>query len=188
MRIQRLIYSVLARDNLNSLKFSCCLLLLSCAAAIADDRGIYVGFGLMNVVAEEQNIESSENSFRLIGAYSFNQHFSVEAALFDIGDHTSLGMAANGFSVGLTGRYPITNKIEVFAELGGMILDLDIDEANTTIDRSGEESLRDGKDPGNFIAFGAYYHLERWSIVLKNAMVDTDADLAILSLNALYRF
>ncbi|MFT7186220.1 MAG: hypothetical protein ACI84K_001613 [Pseudohongiellaceae bacterium] len=161
---------------------------LSCSVAFADDHGIYAGVGLANVKAGEQSIESSKTGFRLISGYSFNKYFAAEAALFNVGDHKKIGMKGNGYSLSVLGQYPVYNQFNVFVELGGMIVDLKVDEGRTTVDLEGEDSLKDGKDPGSLIAFGVAYDLKAWTLALKSTSADTDADLNIISLNAYYNF
>ena len=77
----------------------------------------------------------------------------------------------------------IVPSTDIFAELGGVMVDLEIDENNTTVDRSGAESLQDGNDSGIFQAFGLTYDIENWTLAFKMSSVDTDADLTITSLN-----
>jgi hypothetical protein len=164
--------------------------LISCSAslALADDAGPYAGLGIANTAATEQGINSSKIGIRLTGGYQFNKYFASEIGLFSTGDHTKLGMKGYGASLSVLGQYPIYKRLNIFAEFGGVIVDLKIDEDNTTVDRTGAESLQDGNDPGFFMAYGLTYDIEDWTLAFKMSEVDTDADLTITSLNLYLHF
>jgi hypothetical protein len=163
--------------------FTCCPF----SIALADNIGLYAGIGITNTIATEQNIDSTKSGFRLTGGYSFNKYFAAEIGLFNVGDHTKLGMKGNGSSLSALGKYPLNDNFSIFGELGAVRADLEVDENNTTVDRTGEESLQDGTDTGLFYAYGLTYDMEDWTVALKISTVDTDADLAITSLN-IYRY
>jgi len=161
---------------------------ISCSVAFADDNGLYAGIGLANVKASEQNIESSKTAFRFIGGYSLNKYIAAEVALFNVGEQKKIGMKGNGYSLSVLAQYPISDQFKIFVELGGMIVDLEVDEGRTTVNAKGEDSLSDGRDPGSLLAFGVTYDLNAWTFALKSTSADTDADLNIISLNAYYNF
>lgn len=153
------------------------------------DSGFYAGFGIANISAEEKGQSSRENGFSLIGGYSFSKYFSAETSLFNLGDHTDLGMKGNGASLSIIGSYPVLENFSVFGELGGMSVDLEIDESkNLSYSGTDTETLQDGRDSSIYYAFGAKYKLNNWTLVFKNSLVDLDADMDIFSLQAHYHF
>jgi len=157
-------------------------------SALADDSGIYAGVSLGSLEAEEEQFSSSEQSLGIEAGYQFNRYLKAEVSLFDLGDHSDIGMKGNGMSLSLVASYPISNGFSAFAAFGGMMLNLDIDEARSPLTQTGKESLQDGKDTGFLTAYGLEYRVNKWSIIAKNTLADTDADLNIFSLGAHYHF
>lgn len=154
--------------------------------ASASEDGFYGGVTFGHFDAEEQGISSSENGLGVIAGYSFNKYFDLEASLFDAGDHSDLGMNAKGFSLSAIGNYDINDNWGLFVELGGISLDLDIDEATTTVDAQGLATLSDGRDSSLFYGYGVKYNIGKWSLFAKRAQADTDADFDIFTLGATY--
>jgi len=153
------------------------------------DTGFYAGFGIANIAAEEMGQSSRENGLSLIGGYSFSKYFSAETSLFNLGDHQDLGMKGNGASLSIIGSYPVIENFSVFGELGGMSVDLEIDESkNLSYSGTDTETMQDGRDSSIYYAFGAKYKLNDWTLVFKNSLVDLDADMDIFSLQAHYNF
>jgi len=151
--------------------------------------GFYAGFGIANIAAEEMGQSSRENGLSLIGGYSFSKYFSAETSLFNLGDHKDLGMKGNGASLSVIGSYPVLENLSVFGELGGMSVDLEIDEGkNLSYSGTDTETMQDGRDSSIYYAFGAKYKLNNWTLVFKNSLVDLDADMDIFSLQAHYHF
>ncbi|MDA8967961.1 porin family protein [bacterium] len=163
------------------------LLMLSLPAA-ASERGFYGGLTISQFEAEEQGISSSETGLGIIAGYTFNRYIDLEASVFDAGDHNDLGMKAEGVSLSVVGKYPINDDWQLFAEFGGVSLDLAIDESTTTVDTQGLETLSDGRDSSFFYGFGVKYNIGQWSLFGKNSQADTDADFNIFTLGAAYRF
>lgn len=157
-------------------------------SAIADDSGIYAGIFLGTIKAEEQQFSSSEQSFGIDLGYTFNRYFQAELSLFDLGDHSSIGMEGTGINLSAVASYPFSNNFSAFASIGGMMLDLDIDEASTTRSESGETTLQDGRDTSFLFGYGIEYRIKNWSFIAKNILADTDADIDILTVGARYHF
>ena len=171
--------------NVATALFTLCIFALP---ASASEDGFYGGVTIGHFDAEEQGISSAGNGLGVIAGYSFNKYFDVEASMFDAGDHADLGMKAKGFSLSVVGNYDISENWEVFAELGGISLDLDIDEATTTVDAQGSATLSDGRDSSLFYGYGVKYNVGKWSLFAKRALADTDADFDIFTLGATYHF
>ena len=153
------------------------------------DSGFYTGFALTSIAAEEGGASSRGTGVALIGGYSYSNYFSTELSLLNIGDHKELGMKGNGLSLSVIGSYPINKQFTLFGEFGGMTVDLEINEnQHSTNAPSDEASLFDGRDSSFYYAFGAQYHVKNWSLALKNAQVDLDADLDVFYAQVSYHF
>lgn len=164
------------------------VLTMTCQAT-ERDSGFYAGFGVANIMAEEQGISSRENGMSLLGGYSYSKYLSGEVSLFNLGDHNALGMKGKGVSLSAIGSYPVLKNLDLFVELGGMSIDIEIDEAQNLITApNGEGSLQDGRDSSIYYAIGAKYKLKDWSFVLKTARVDLDADMDIIFAQVHYHF
>jgi hypothetical protein len=98
-------------------------------------------------------------------------------------------MKGKGVSLSAIGSYPVLKNLDLFVELGGMSIDIEIDEAQNLITApNGEGSLQDGRDSSIYYAIGAKYKLKDWSFVLKTARVDLDADMEIIFAQVHYHF
>ena len=154
----------------------------------ATEKGFYGGLTISQFEAEEQGITSSEKGLGIIAGYTFNRYIDLEASVFDAGDHNDLGMKAAGVSLSVVGKYDINADWQLFAEVGGVSLDLTIDEATTTVDPQGLDTLSDGRDSSFFYGYGVKYNIGKWSLFGKHSQADTDADFNIFTLGATYRF
>ncbi|GLR71736.1 outer membrane beta-barrel protein [Agaribacter marinus] len=151
--------------------------------------GFYGGFGIANISAEEKGASSKETGLTLIGGYKYSKYLSYEASLFNLGDHKTLGMKGKGLSISTIGSYPITETIDLFAEFGGVSINLDINEAQNLANTShNQESLKDGRDSSIYYALGAKYKIKNWSFVIKTVSIDLDADITMLSTQVHYHF
>ena len=165
------------------------LVISSNAYATDTNDGLYTGFGVASVSAEEQNKSSTELGANALVGYQFSDYISTELSVFNLGDHKELGMKGLGLSLSVKGHYPINDTFNVFAELGGKSVDLDIDEMLSPIDEGGDDTLQDGRDSALFMGVGAQYRFnKRWSFVVKVASVDLDADMQMAFAQIHYRF
>jgi len=153
------------------------VLTLPCQAS-ERESGFYTGFSIASIVAEEGGESSRGTGVALLGGYSYSKYLSGELSLLNIGDHKELGMKGNGVSLSIIGSYPLNKQFTLFGEFGGMTVDLKINEnQHSSNSPSDEASLFDGRDSSFYYAFGAQYNVRNWSLTLKNAQVDLDADL-----------
>jgi len=153
------------------------------------DSGFYTGFALTSITAEEGGASSRGTGVALLGGYTYSRNFSSELSLLNIGDHKELGMKGKGVSLSIIGSYPINKQFTVFGEFGGITVDLEINEnQHSTNTPSDEASLFDGRDSSFYYAFGAQYNVRNWSLSLKNAQIDLDADLNVLYAQVGYHF
>lgn len=180
------------RILLRPLAFGGAMFIVSMAAfspiTMAEQSGVYVGIGIGSIEAQEGQRSSKSSSASLIAGYRFNRYLASEFSLVDVGNHTAIGMEGRGVGLSLLGEYPFSDTWSVFAKWGGLAIKLKVDENITTRDSAGEETLKDGIDPGMFYAYGLKYSADVWSWTLENARADTDADLSTFSLNAFYHF
>ena len=100
-------------------------------SVLADNTGLYAGAGITSTDASEQGIESTKAGLRLTAGYLYNRYLAAEIGLFSTGDHSKLGMKGNGVSLSVLGLYPVYGRLNLFAELGGVMVDLQVDEGNS---------------------------------------------------------
>lgn len=191
MRSQRYekVYNIMFLKNIATLAILGFISLNTSAQAKENGSDFYAGLGIATISAEEKGASSEEMGANVIGGYTYSKYLSGEISLFNLGDHKELGMKGNGASLSVIASYPITNSFSLFGELGGMTIDLDIDEsrnlANTSLDK---ESLQDGRDSSLYYAIGAKYKVDNWSFVIKTARVDLDADMDMIMAQVHYHF
>jgi hypothetical protein len=164
------------------------LITLTCQAN-GLSTGFYAGLGMTNFSAEEKGVSSQGTGATVIGGYKYSEYLSSEISIFNIGDHKELGMKGNGASIGLIASYPALETIDIFAEFGGMSINLDIDEAkNLAYSSSEERTLQDGRDSSLYYSVGAKYKIDNWSFILKTTSIDLDADMTMVSAQIHYHF
>ncbi len=159
--------------------------------SIADDldSGFYGGIGFTNIVAEEKGITSEDIGVTIIGGYEFSNYLSTEVSLLNLGDHKELGMKGSGVSISVITSYPIFEAVDIFAEFGGMSINLDIDETRLLASSPSDEvTLQDGSDTSLYYSFGAKYRVNNWSIIIKTASIDLDADMDMVFAQVHYHF
>lgn len=125
--------------------------LLTAFAAPAFAEGMYVGVTAGQNKYDEPTLpKQTSTSFGILGGYTLNENFAVEAA------YTSLGTldVASGFSVKGTvislsgvGSFPLSSEFSLFAKLGV---------AQSKIDVTGQASE---SKSGATIGFGAQYNV-----------------------------
>lgn len=175
-------------NNFTRSSFTVMLYLTLAQPSAASEPGFYAGVNIGNYQVEEQEIESSQKGIGFFGGYSFNKYIEVDISLFDAGNHENLGFEATGAILALRGKYPISHNWQLFGEVGGLFLDQDINEANTTRNDKGEVSLSDGNDSGSYFGFGAKYQFNDWDVIGRFGTADTDADFNIFTLGVAYKF
>lgn len=164
-------------------------LFTSISLANGQDRRFYSGLGISSVAAEEGGISTQELGLTVVGGYSYSQYLSTEFSFFNLGEHKELAMKGNGLTLSVIGSYPIIDNLKLFAELGLMSVNVDIDESVKVIANTTDEDLiEDGIDTSIYYGIGAKYQFKDWSLLLKTTVADLDADLNIISLQAHYHF
>lgn len=167
---------------------SASFLMMTCQAR-AMDSGFYAGVGITGNSAEDGGASSNAAGITITGGYSFSKYLGSEISLLDIGDHSDLGMQGTGLSLGILGHYPFLDKFSLFAELGYMSLDIKIDEMQNAAQTGTDAgTLQDGRDSSVYYSYGVRYQLKNWAFSLKNSVVDLDADMNIVAVQARYHF
>lgn len=160
-------YGVQSRKTLLSLT-----LMLAASGALAQDSGWYGGLGVGRSWADVDNraitgavnasgstvntinADQEDNTWKVLGGYSFNDTLAVEASWFDLGE---FGYSANllpaaqargnveleGFGVDLVGTFPIADRLSFLARLGLNNTKIDENFTNTLGGRFANDSDRD---------------------------------------------
>ena len=75
-----------------------------------------------------------ESGLKLVGGYNFNQYFGVELEYIDAGkfdftipNSASIDIEITGFNLSLLGYYPVTEKLDFFAKVGGFRSEVDVE-------------------------------------------------------------
>lgn len=153
----------------------------------ADEKGMYLGVDLGNYQTEEQDINSSKAGLGLSMGYTVNEYVDLEASVFNIGNHSDIGLKANGLSISAIGKYSVGKGWQLIGEFGGVTLNQSVDLTASPKDKNGQSTLVDGRDSSLFMGYGVRYQNEDLSIYLKRSHADTDADLNILRLGVQYK-
>lgn len=171
-------------------------------------EGPYLGAGVGHAEIDNDTLndldrwgystDDSDTAYKLFAGYQFNPHFAVEAGYVDFGEFTassryeSGALEVDGFTAALVGKLPIQSGFGVYAKLGMIAWDSDINVqsnlSGSAVNISGSE---DGTDP--FYGVGLEYvidhiimraELERYDI--SDSGEDFETDMMSASLG--YRF
>lgn len=137
------------RSTMNSRKtlLSLALLLVASGAMAQDDKGWYGGLGVSRAWSDIENgdlrsaataagstvstfsDDDSDTTWKVLGGYSFNQNFALEASWFQLGEYgfnAGLTPAAtvngrseiDGYGLDLVGTWPVAERLSFLARLG----------------------------------------------------------------------
>jgi len=149
-------------------------------AALADG-GIYVGASIGSANLDDDfdglTINTDSTSFRILGGWRFNENFSIEAGYHDFGDFeqqidiggslVTVGLSADGYTLGVAGALPVTDRISLIGRLGMFFWD-GAAEINNVSQATPEDS-------NLYFSGGASYALtERFSLVGDWSRYDLD--------------
>ncbi len=102
-------------------------------AAFAAEPGFYIG---ADIGASEQSIDSaSQNATHpsvggIYGGYNFDKYFGIEANYYNLGKAKIDGFSESKTRAGgvdLVGRYPVTDKFDLYGKFGVAYVDREID-------------------------------------------------------------
>lgn len=93
------------------------------SSAFAADKGFYLGGGLgqSRTTSSATNVATTGTSFKLLGGYSFNQNFAVEAEYVDLGSFaavTGTDIKGNAFGVSAVGTIPLGEVFSLYGKVG----------------------------------------------------------------------
>lgn len=135
-----------------------------------DDAGFYVGgnYGYLKVDGADDFDDDNDVIQGLVG-YRFNRYFAVEGSVIDFGDYgSSLSNAdTDGWTAGIKGILPLTNRFSVYAKAGQLWWESDYNIAGVS-GSSDDESL--------FIGAGLSYNFTK-NFLINAEYTVYDADL-----------
>ncbi len=171
------------------------LLWLTPVAAIADN-GIYVSASIGSASLSEDfdgfDVDSDSTAFRLILGWRFNQYVSIEGGYHNFGEFeqtftmggqsVDISLEADGFTLGGTGRFPVSELFALFGRAGAFFWDGDAQINNV--------SQATPEDTNLYIGIGATFEfapqLELVTDWTRYKLEDTESD--VISLGMVYRF
>ncbi len=134
---------------------ACASALLAAVPAYADnEQGFYAGAGVgeYNVTVDDiddvgpivGDFDSDDTSYKFFGGYRFNPYFAVELAYINLGEPEDIvegfpiHTKADGLAPYVVGTLPL-GIFEVFAKLGYLFYDVDVDLDDVQVSDSGED-------------------------------------------------
>lgn len=196
-------------------------LALAASGALAQDAGWYGGLSLGRSWSDIDNggiaravqasgstvstfgSDDDDSTWRILGGYSFNKNFAVEASYFDLGEFgfnagltpaATLGGDAdmNGYGIDLVGTWPISGRLSFLARLG--INNTRIKQDFTSA-LGGRLPNGSDRDVNEHYGLGLQYALnDRWNLRTEYTRYGLDSNLITednadtLTLGLTYRF
>lgn len=107
---------------------------LVASPAFAADDGFYLGAGLgyfqldVGDVNEAGSWDAGDTAYKIGVGYNFLKYFGVEVEWIDGGSPEDVGVSIDvtGWNASAIGRWPVTEKFDVFAKLGAIMWDADL--------------------------------------------------------------
>ena len=109
--------------------------------ALAADEGLYVGAGVGSMSVDLGPFSGDDMGFKVLGGWMFSPYFGAELEYIDGGSAEDLGVAidVSGFNASLRGALPVGEQFSLFAKVGMMFWDVDVDSAELSGSDSGED-------------------------------------------------
>jgi OOP family OmpA-OmpF porin len=109
-------------------------LALTFAGSVAADNCFYIGAAMgsakLGDTFDGLDVDDTGTAYRIVGGWQLNSHFALEAGWQDFGDFeliegrsVEVSLGADGYSLGLTGRYPLGERFEVQGRAGAFFWD-----------------------------------------------------------------
>ena len=116
-------------------------LVAAAPAMAAEDGGFYVGAGVGSFGVDVGDFGGDDLGYKVLGGWMFNQYIGGELEYIDGGSAEDRGasMDTTGFNASIRGALPVGDQFSVFAKVGMMFWDADVD----TFDGSGSDSGED---------------------------------------------
>jgi OmpA-OmpF porin, OOP family len=157
----------------------------------AQHSGFYLGTGLGVATNKVDDFESDGIAVKLLGGYTFNQYFAVEAeyiyagTLEDTIEDVELSVKSDGVVVAALGKLPLADGFSLFAKLGYTFYDEKVKASR------GDVSLTE-KNSGEDLLYGVGADLwlgRKFQLRAEYEVVDVeDADFNVVSASAVFRF
>lgn len=88
------------------------------APAVAAETPFYLGVKAGSANKSVTGTSESSSAFGILGGYTFNPNFAVEAGYTDLGKVQSGLIKFTAFDVGAVGFFPINQQISLYGKLG----------------------------------------------------------------------
>ena len=145
------------------------------------ENGFYVGASIGSASLSEDfdglNIDTDSTSYRIVGGWRFNENFSIEGGYHDFGNFeqqidmngtpATVSLSADGFTLGVAGTLPVSDKFSITGRLGMFFWD-----GNAEINNVSQATP---EDSNLYFGAGANYALtERFSFTGDWSRYDLD--------------
>jgi OmpA-OmpF porin, OOP family len=168
-----------------------CFALMACAEARAEDSGFYVGAGAGLAHEGFTGFRGDDTAFKLLGGYSFNKYFAMEAEYVDGGrlkdgvGGLDIAISSEGFITALIGKWPLNEVFAPYLKAGYAFYDTTAKVTGASSPFSVSSSDSDTVVGGGLeLQLGDHFQLRA---ELEKINVP-DADFRIYTLAATYRF
>jgi len=110
--------------------------------AMAADQGFYVGGNVGASKADVSGageIKDTPTTWGVYGGYDFTRNFAVELGYQDLGKTKAAGLESKNeaISVDLVGKYPVTERFDLYGKVGLAYMDRDLSGAGYDESKSG---------------------------------------------------
>ena len=114
---------------------------LAAPAMAPDDGGIYVGAGVGSMGVDIGGFSGDDIGFKVFGGWMFNPYVGAELEYFDGGTAEDRGVEVDmsGFNASLRGAYPINEQFSLFAKVGMVLWEADVDAFEISGSDDGED-------------------------------------------------
>lgn len=152
--------------------------------------GPFIGAGLgyyrineNDFLNSDEDLKDNQTSWRVFGGYEFNRMFALEAGYIDFGDTGDgpASMDADGWTLAVTGAFPVNDVISPYAKIGLL-----------TWDSGRSLGVLHGDEDGSdmFYGFGVRFELvSHLDLQVGYERFDMDStDLDMFAANIVFRF
>lgn len=172
--------------------------LLAGTSAYADQApGFYLGAGVSQatVKVDEVDFNDSDNGFKVLAGYNFNNNFGAEVTYFDggapsedydlgFGPPVTVEVAFTGVNFSLVGRIPVNETFSVFGKLGYASYDVKVTGSSGGFSDSESDSDNDMSYGGGLaLSFGKFDLRGEYEAINLDG-----GDFHVISLSGVYRF